>query len=307
MRPRITTYYYVLYRSAPDDFESNKLNNAGKMSHPDDQIQQAAKWISDADALIIATGAGMGVDSGLPTYRGPSGFANAYPVVQQLGLSYRELATPAMLDRDPYLAWGFHALFAKLFRTAEPHLGFSILRRWVQRKAAGGFVYTSNVDGHFQRAGFDAQLILECHGTTVQLQCSVPCTDQTWDASTPVAFIESTMRAVDPLPRCGKCGALARPNVRLFSDPKWVGRRTHFQSNAFERWKAERLGKKVVIIECGAGKAVPAVRLASELAMLQLGATLIRINPVDTDVPTGQLSIALGAKEALERIDGWIF
>jgi len=269
----------------------------------EDPIRQAAELIASADALIIATGAGMGADSGLPTYRGPAGFSNAYPIVQQLGLSYRELATPAMLGRDPYLAWGFHALFAKLFRAAEPHAGYGILRRWMMRMRAGAFVYTSNVDGHFQRAGFDPRMILECHGTTMRLQCSVPCSDQTWDASPPVAFIESAMRVVDPLPRCGNCGALARPNVRLFSDPQWVGRSTLAQSKAFEQWKANCAGKRVVIIECGAGTAVPAVRLASELAMQQLNARLIRINPVDTNVPGGQVSIALPAREALERID----
>jgi hypothetical protein len=43
-----------------------------------DQIQEklklAAKEIKEADALFITAGAGMGVDSGLPDFRGNSGF-----------------------------------------------------------------------------------------------------------------------------------------------------------------------------------------------------------------------------------------
>src|SRR5262245_7510055 len=43
------------------------------------QFDQAATAIRDADALLIGAGAGMGVDSGLPDFRGNEGFWNAYP------------------------------------------------------------------------------------------------------------------------------------------------------------------------------------------------------------------------------------
>ena len=36
--------------------------------------EKAAQWIAGADALVITAGAGMGVDSGLPDFRGDSGF-----------------------------------------------------------------------------------------------------------------------------------------------------------------------------------------------------------------------------------------
>ena len=38
------------------------------------RIKKAAKLIFDADQLLIAAGAGMGVDSGLPDFRGKEGF-----------------------------------------------------------------------------------------------------------------------------------------------------------------------------------------------------------------------------------------
>jgi hypothetical protein len=42
-------------------------------------ISQAARAIQKADAVLITAGAGMGVDSGLPDFRGDEGFWKAYP------------------------------------------------------------------------------------------------------------------------------------------------------------------------------------------------------------------------------------
>ena len=49
--------------------------------------RHAAEIIARADALIIGAGAGMGIDSGLPDFRGPNGFWKAYPALGALGLS----------------------------------------------------------------------------------------------------------------------------------------------------------------------------------------------------------------------------
>ena len=40
----------------------------------DDEYAKAARLIDQADAVIIGAGAGMGIDSGLPDFRGPGGF-----------------------------------------------------------------------------------------------------------------------------------------------------------------------------------------------------------------------------------------
>ncbi|MFN8755235.1 MAG: NAD-dependent deacetylase, partial [Burkholderiales bacterium] len=42
-------------------------------------MERAAEALLNADGIVIAAGAGMGVDSGLPDFRGPEGFWNAYP------------------------------------------------------------------------------------------------------------------------------------------------------------------------------------------------------------------------------------
>jgi len=55
------------------------------------EIDRAADAVARADALLIAAGAGMGVDSGMPDFRGGAGFWQAYPAAQKLGLAFEEI------------------------------------------------------------------------------------------------------------------------------------------------------------------------------------------------------------------------
>ena len=51
-----------------------------------------AALLEQADALIVAAGAGMGVDSGLPDFRGNEGFWRAYPALAQARLDFASIA-----------------------------------------------------------------------------------------------------------------------------------------------------------------------------------------------------------------------
>jgi NAD-dependent SIR2 family protein deacetylase len=55
-------------------------------------LELAAKALEGAEALIIGAGAGMGVDSGMPDFRGPEGFWKAYPPYAKLGLRFEQVA-----------------------------------------------------------------------------------------------------------------------------------------------------------------------------------------------------------------------
>lgn len=59
-----------------------------------EEIQHAIQVIQAADALLIGAGAGMGVDSGLPDFRGPIGFWRAYPPLEKLGIAFEKMANP---------------------------------------------------------------------------------------------------------------------------------------------------------------------------------------------------------------------
>src|SRR3954471_8899512 len=111
-----------------------------------DAIARAAEALAAAGAVVVGAGAGMGVDSGLPDFRGDQGFWKAYPPYAEMGLDFRAMANPQWFTRDPELAWGFYGHRRNLYRRTVPHEGFAILRRWAERMRLGGFVATSNVD-----------------------------------------------------------------------------------------------------------------------------------------------------------------
>lgn len=58
-------------------------------------FQRAADEINNSDVLIIAAGAGMGVDSGLPDFRGTRDFWNVYPALAKAGIQFFQIASPA--------------------------------------------------------------------------------------------------------------------------------------------------------------------------------------------------------------------
>jgi NAD-dependent SIR2 family protein deacetylase len=270
----------------------------------ENELERAAQAIMYAEAILIGAGAGMGVDSGLPDFRGGQGFWQAYPPYAKLGLDFVTLANPRWFRRDPALAWGFYGHRLMLYRQTEPHGGFAILRRWMRAMPASGFVYTSNVDGHFQRSGFSADQVYEVHGTIGAMQCLGDCGVGIFPADDCSLTIDpDTMRAVAPLPGCPKCGGLARPNVLMFGDWGWDPSRSDAQQRRLTSWLDYIDGARLVIIECGAGTAIPTVRLACQDAARRHGAKLIRINLREPEVPSGHISLPMAALRALVVLD----
>jgi NAD-dependent SIR2 family protein deacetylase len=276
---------------------------AGGSAELERSLDRAAEIVAAADALVITAGAGIGVDSGLPDFRGTAGFWRAYPPISRLGLRFEEMANPGHFLRDPALAWGFYGHRLNLYRQVEPHRGFRVLRRWGDVPPEGAFVFTSNVDGHFQRAGFPGARVVECHGSILHLQCTRPCVHEIWSADgLQVEVDETTFRAEDPLPECPGCGAVARPNVLMFGDWNWISGRTAEQEARFRTW-LEDLEGRLTVIEFGAGTAVPTVRLTSEHLARRPGARLIRVNPREASVPDGSIALPMTALDAIDALD----
>lgn len=268
-------------------------------------VSLAAAAVQAAEALLITAGAGMGVDSGLPDFRGAQGFWRAYPALAELGLSFEEMANPAWFRENPQLAWAFYGHRLNLYRKTVPHRGFRELLEIGQAMAHGSFVFTSNVDGQFQRAGFAGERIVECHGSIHHLQCVAPCSDDIWEAEGETVQIdESVFRAREPLPKCRHCSSLARPNILMFGDASWLRQRAEAQEERLAAW-LDRLAKssaRLVVIELGAGNAIPTVRYTSEQIARRTGGTLIRINPREPEVPKGQIGLPFGAEEGIRKI-----
>jgi len=167
-------------------------------------IKNAVASFRQAEAIVVTCGAGMGVDSGLPDFRGDKGFWKEYPPIAERGLSFIECADPEHFNKDPDFAWGFYGHRLHLYQACTPGEHFHILKRLMDATPHGGFVFTSNVDGQFQKAGYDDHRIVECHGSIHHLQ---------------VIFI------VTPPPFClmmlGKEGSNFLPKRLEGEDPTW--------------------------------------------------------------------------------------
>lgn len=264
-------------------------------------VRRAAEAIAHADAVLVTAGAGMGVDSGLPDFRGDEGFWNAYPPYRQLGVSFVQMATPTGFLTDPELAWGFYGHRRALYRATRPHPGHAVLSRWMDDAPEGGFVVTSNVDGHFFEEDVDPEAIWEVHGTLRFDQCLTACGAEPFGAGPDVHVDETTMRAVGRLPACPACGGLARPNVLMFGDGGFDPVLTDAQERRFASYLADVAGGEIVVVEVGAGTTVPTIRQIGQHVVDRHGATLVRINP--REAHGGTIPVAAGALDAITAID----
>ena len=265
------------------------------------KFEIAARAIQKAGAMVITAGAGMGVDSGLPDFRGHQGFWNAYPAYERLGMSFISAANPAHFERDPAFGWGFYGHRTNLYRSTIPHRGFNLLLQWILNYNLDYFVATSNVDGQFQKAGFSEEKIWEAHGSIHHLQCVKPCGTDIWSNKEEVPVDESTILA-GYIPECPHCGAAARPNILMFGDYSWLSKRSDEQEDKFQNFLNGHRQDFLVVIEMGAGTAISTIRNLSERLGSSRRALVVRINPRQPEISKPHLSIACGALEGLTGI-----
>ena len=259
-----------------------------------ERLEEVTEALAQADALLVGAGAGMGVDAGLPDYRGTLGVWTSRP-------DWEELASGRWFTERPRHAWGaFGAQFA-LFARALPHAGYAALRSIAARMRRGVFVYSSNVDGHFERAGFHPEAILECHGSMHYLQCSWMCSRQVWRAPRLTFQVEDGV-AHGTLPRCPRCDRIARPNVLLFGDNLWTCSRHAEQMKRYVAWREGLQGARLVVLELGAGTVIPSVREQCEHVAHERDGVLVRVNPFEAECDEG-ISLPMGACAALTQLD----
>jgi NAD-dependent SIR2 family protein deacetylase len=276
-------------------------------------IAAAARAIDEANAVLILTGAGMGVDMGLADFRSSVAFweALAHPEIKV----YEDSSDSKWFELDPELAWGLNYAQVAAYRETAPHDGYRILR-WLARQK-DTWCYTSNIDGVLQRAGFDAARVHEKHGNIHRLQCTLgrkcPGAAGTWEARVEMEYDTANFRASSSMPKCNACGALARPNVWFCTDTAYECHRAASEVNdEYIKWAdgIEAEGRKLVLIECGAGMVIPSCRIEAEDRGNWCRGTLVRINPTDYAVPRDgeegapatSIGIPMGSAEGLRQI-----
>ena len=266
-------------------------------------IDLAKQKIKEADVVLITAGAGMGVDSGLPDFRGDEGFWKAYPVIKNLGHSFVDMANPEWFDSNPKLAWAFYGHRLNLYRETVPHKGFELLKELVDSKD-DYFIFTSNVDGQFQKAGFPESKIYECHGSIHHMQC-VRCEANIYSAQDTEVEVNMELFEAQNIPLCPECTEVARPNILMFGDWAWDSTRSNAQSYRLGEFKQKIYEKrqKIVIIEIGAGTHIPTVRYESEHTAAELNGFVVRINPRDYEIEEQYgVGVTLGGLAGLKAV-----
>jgi hypothetical protein len=88
----------------------------------------------------------------------------------------------------------------------------------------------------------------------------------------------------------------------MFNDWNWQPQRGREQSLRLRDWLEATDGKKLAVIECGAGTAVPSVRHMTERLLARPRTKLVRINTTEAGVPGGQTGLQGTALAMLETI-----
>ena len=158
-------------------------------------LDQARKWMEQASAITVLTGAGISAESGIPTFRGAAGLWKQFRP--------EDLATPHAFARDPQLVWEWYDWRRGLIQQAQPNAGHIALAE-LERRGAAFALITQNVDGLHGRAG--SRNLFEVHGSIWNLRCTA-CGREWQDKTVPLVLP----------PRCA-CGALARPGVVWFGE-----------------------------------------------------------------------------------------
>ena len=118
-----------------------------------DDIELLRDLIGSARRIVAFTGAGISVESGIPTFRGPEGLWRKYRA--------EDLATAAAFARDPKLVWEWYDSRRQNMAKAQPNAGHAALAR-LEAHRPGFDLVTQNIDGLHDRAG--SRRIHKLHG-----------------------------------------------------------------------------------------------------------------------------------------------
>lgn len=214
-----------------------------------DSINQAAHLIINSKRTFAFTGAGISVESGIPTFRGEDGIWNNFD--------------PKILDLQYYLnhpdmAWPYiKDLFYKEPNKYLPNIAHQILADWEERELLNGII-TQNIDYLHQAAG--NKIVYEFHGTTNSFICT----------SCHTLYNRSKLRLSNKPPKCKikNCSSLLKPNFIFFGED--------IPELAYSKSRESTLDTDVYIIIGTSGEVTPANQIP--IMAKQNGSTIIEIN-----------------------------
>lgn len=199
---------------------------------------------------VVATGAGVSAESGVPTFRGEDGLWKKFRP--------EELATFEAFERNPELVWEWYQYRRDIINKIRPNPGHYAIA--AMPPLFDDFcLVTQNVDGLHRVAGSND--VIELHGNIKRNRC-LKCGRGNYDEE----FAEFP-------PRCS-CGGRLRPDVVWFGELLPTG--------AFEKAENAASACDLFFSVGTSGVVQPAASLP--LAAKRGGAFVVEINPVPTEI-----------------------
>ncbi len=230
--------------------------------------------------IVVLTGAGISVASGLPTYRGLGGVWDTHDV--------EEYGHARTLRSQPARTWRFFGAMRGPVARAQPNAAHRALAQFEDRLGPGQsyLLITQNVDGLHQKAG--SRRVVELHGCLRQTRCSNE------DCSLPP--FDDPEEHADAVPHCSVCGSVLRPDVVLFGEPL----------PAFASWQAKRALRDCdLFIAVGtSGVVSPAADYVRSARYAGARTLYVNLEPLSPPNPAFQESVLGRAEDVLPRLLG---
>lgn len=168
----------------------------------DKKIQQFKNQLDKSQKIVFFGGAGVSTGSGIPDFRSADGL-----FMQETGthVAPEEMISHTFYKRYPKAFFNYY--FENLvFDEAQPNMAHLFLKE-LEDKGKDVTIVTQNIDGLHQKAG--STKTFELHGTTIRNYCTKCYT-----------YYENSELKLDEdgIPRCGKDGAIVRPDIVLYEE-----------------------------------------------------------------------------------------
>lgn len=224
--------------------------------------------------IVVLTGAGISVASGLRPYRGPGGWWTEHP-------EQETLATAKAAREDPMSTWRAFGSLRGAVAEASPNPAHLALAAAEAQRPPGTTltVITQNVDGLHGAAG--SRNVIELHGNLSRTRC----TNTDCDLE---PFEDHAVPGT--LPRCPRCDAPLRPDVVLFDEPM----------AARPEWESKRILRDCdLFLAVGtSGTVSPASNFVRSAEYAGARTIFVNVEPLDPPYPAFQETV-LGAAESV--------
>lgn len=247
--------------------------------------------LDHADYVVIGAGAGLSAAAGIE-YGGKRFTDNFQDFIAKYGLTdmYSSAFYPFKTEEERWAYWARHILMNRYDMPATDLYGllFKIV------KGKDYFVITTNVDGQFEKSGFESERIFAVQGDYAYLQCAEGCHDRLYYNENLVREMARQTKDCripsELVPNCPVCGGKMDVHVRkdryFVQDSQWYANCEHYQD-----FMEKACGGNTLLLEFGVGFNTPTIiRFPFErLAAQRQNVTLVRIN---RDYPTSQIDLA---------------